>query len=205
MEDRETAVLSDNNTWNNSYWEIDVPKLNSSRQILKYIILSWYLEEPVSQFCLQERLRERCTQLKLFDYRELLLYTKELFLYALFRDPDLIKNDLFGNILTPGVYENFHYPEATDKDGTFRKSSKRRKKVPDRIVLKVVRQKKASKSAFKRGYNDHGSMATISEKARREANTDPIEHLARELEISTLLIATKAKQMRLLSEMLEGV
>lgn len=174
-----------------------VPRLFKKEYIIKYSILSWYLD-PWTQFELQEFLRKKCTQLGFFEIEALYLYSKELMLYTIFSENDCSHGSLFGNILQPGVYENITVisPEKTKK---------LRVKKSDFIFLSLKQRKPPKKKVYRRGYNDHGSMPPWDKKARTEANM-LLDYYERELERQRSQLHSKNKQLEYLYEMkLKGI
>lgn len=171
---------------------IHLPKIFRKTDIIKYSILSWYLN-PWTQFELQEFLRRRCTQMKYFEIETLYLYSKDLMMYTLFRENDCTHGSLFGNILQPGIFENNYYqtPEGPKKI---------RKKRTDFCYLSLYFRKRPTKPVYRRGYKDHGSLPPWDKKARTEAIMS-INTYEKELQIQREQLLAKNKQLELLYEM----
>lgn len=197
LENRTLGIEKDINQWNNSEIRLSIPKIFKKDYILKYAILSWYLD-PHTRFELQEFLRNRCTQQSLFEFKFLYLESKELLLYTLYRENDCKHGHLFGNILQPGVYETIKYnlPDGSPEEI--------RRVKDDRFVLFEYIQPKTKKPAFKRGYNDHGSQAPDDVKVRRQLN-ESIYSYEKELEKQNSILLAKNKQLKFISEILEGI
>lgn len=131
------------------------PKSQNRRTLAVMAILSWYLPS-ITRTEVQEYLRK-----KVIEHQQFYLYSylesKEQMVYNLFREYDYTLSDLFGNILKPRKPNG----ELSDKG----------KKVDEMNIKIVLREKRYPiYSAYKRGYNDHGSRADISVKARAKAN-----------------------------------
>jgi hypothetical protein len=149
--------------------KIKYPKLFSKRNLIKYSILSWWLT-PIAKFELQEILQKKSIQLH-FPEIQAYLYSKECMLATLFLENDLKHEDLFGNLLTSGIYENVIDPSG----------KRRRVRKSDFVTLYLQFRKKPKTKVFRRGYNDHGSMADPNKKAIREEEF--IENSSKQYEI----------------------
>jgi len=132
-----------------------VPKF-SKRRILRLCILSWYLPE-VTRWELQESLRSKMKETNLLQMGSY-LHSKQLCLFKLYLEDDLTHNDLFGNLLV----KNYKVREPNSNKIRFIE-------VREEVFLYLWTRPKPKKKEFKRGYNDHGSLADTSETARRDA------------------------------------
>lgn len=177
--------------------KLSVPRIFKKSDIIKYSILSWYCT-TWTRFELQEFLRKKCTQLRLFEIETLYLYSKELMLYTLFRENDCTHGNLFGNILQPGIYINNYYQD-------FEGIKKIRLKKSDFIKLVLSTRTKPKKKVFRRGYNDKGSLPPFDKRARIEANTESLTFYEKELERNREQLLAKNKQLQFLLEMNEGI
>jgi len=171
---------------------INLPKLFKKTDIIKYCILSWFLD-PWTQFELQEFLRRKCAQMRFFEVETLYLYSKDLMLYTLFRENDCTLGSLFGNILQPGVFVNNYYqtPEGPKKI---------RKKRADFCNLSIQLRKRPTEPVYRRGYKDKGSLPPWDKKARTEANM-VINFYEYELKKQREQLLAKNKQLELIYEM----
>lgn len=141
----------------NDYFKIRIPDVHSKRSLLKYCILSWSLP-PLARFELQEVLRKRSQQHHFFELISY-LQSKEVCYCLLFLETDYRLNDVFGNILQPRSNIWVKTPSG----------GRQRISVPDEIILELRHQPTPRRKIRRRGYNDHGSMADDSERARRKA------------------------------------
>lgn len=198
LEARVARIKDGDTIYNNSTLRIEIPKVFSKRYILKYSILSWYLD-PYTQFELQEFLRKICTNRKeLFDIRFLYLDSKEIMIYTLFRENDCSTSHLFGNILTNGVYEQLHYKSPEGK------SLKKKVFTQDKIKIYEYLQPKAKKLAFKRGYDDHGSLTPEDEKGRKKANMES-NAFEKEVEKQIEELRSMSKLEKFILEIRQGI
>lgn len=171
---------------------LHLPKIFRKTDVIKYCILSWYLD-PWTQFELQEFLRRKCTQMKYYEVETLYLYSKDLMKYTLFRENDCTLGSLFGNILQPGVFVNNYYqtPEGPKKI---------RKKRTDFCFLSMQFRNRPRKTVYRRGYKDKGSLPPWDKKARTEANIS-LNYYEYELERQREQLLAKNKQLELIYEM----
>lgn len=193
---RRRGIRKNITEYNNSELRIYIPRIFKKEYIIKYAVLSWYMESN-TRFYLQEILRAKCEQLGYPEIKFLYLYSRELMMFTLFSENDLKLGNLFGNILQPGVNVNINY---IDSYGNPRNEKQLR---ADYFDIQEYIQPKAKKSAFKSGYDDHGSMASLDVKARREANKS-LFSLEKELEKQNAELRAKNKQLEFLIG-LEGI
>jgi hypothetical protein len=140
----------------NSEIRIKTPPLNSPRTILKYAILSWYLPD-LSRFYLQEKLLQQTIRNHFWQIRVYLRSQKDCRI-ALLAELDYKLNDIFGNILQPGVHINRIAPDG----------SKYRENCPDLIKIGLQRPNRPKRTIRRRGYKDHGSLPDASTRAIRK-------------------------------------
>lgn len=172
---------------------LQFPRLFSVRNIIKYAVLSWWLPDW-TRIELQEVLRIKALKL---DYPEVgaYLYSRELCIFALYRETDCSHSDLFGNLLQNGVFENINTAEGS-----------RRIKKPDLIRLKIKFDPSPLRVNRKRGYNDHGSYSSISERARKVADQSAGQALQLEIELKRLQIETNYNlRIVQLRQQMEGI
>jgi len=190
-----------------------VPRAFTRRSLLKYAILSWYLPE-VSRFELQEYLRRTAERI---NYPELTIYinSREICFSALFLEYDYRKNDLFGNILQPGVYiwknntllssEYLEFRDLSESEKkVFSKEKDLRSKtaVPDQILLIPVHPRKPKKKVFRRGYNDHGSRPELDVAIARKEQKYDAYWTEQQLKIENRRVQSKLHQQNRLFEII---
>lgn len=146
---------------------LNIPRFFKKREILKYCILSWFVPF-LTQFEVQEYLRRKARALNYHEI-EIYLHSKELCAFTLYREYDYSLSDVFGNILKKGV-------SVIRKD---LKNKKIRVHCKDFLFLTIRRNPIAIKPERKRGYDDHGSLPSESEKSLRITNEEygSIEYL----------------------------
>lgn len=140
----------------NSDISIKYPKLFSSRSLIKYAILSWYLP-PYTQILLQEVLEVKATRLHFPEVKSY-LYSKKYMLANLYLETDYKHSEIFGNLLTKGVQNNIRTSEG----------EKRRITATDSVLLVLCNSSTAKRKVRRRGYNDQGSRAPKGVSAARE-------------------------------------
>ena len=134
------------------------PKIFSRKNLLKYSILSWYMPF-LTRFELQEVIRRKAEAAQ-FSEIKIYLHSKKVCAFALFRETDYSLNNVFGNILQKGIFINL-------KDD-FNKNHRIKSK--DFCYLTLQRKPKVLIAERKRGYNDHGSLPSDSERNYKEVN-----------------------------------
>lgn len=176
---------------------VKYPKLFSKRNLIKYSVLSWWLT-PIAKFELQEILQKKAIQLH-FPEIQSYLYSRECMMASLFLENDLKHEDLFGNLLTNGIYENI-----VDTNGKHKRLHK-----SDFVTLYLQFRKKPNAKVFRRGYNDHGSMADPDKKAIRDEEYIELSTKQYELELQrtkeSLLSKTLINEMLIFLNELEGI
>lgn len=99
------------------------------------------------------------------------LHSWELCVFKLFQEDDLTLSDLFGNVLK---YER----NEKDKTGKIHKV-----KMDLNISLFLWTKPNPRKKVFRRGYNDHGSLADPNEKARTQELKNELSQFVLEEEL----------------------
>lgn len=176
---------------------LKIPTLASKRNLLKYAILSWYIPE-VTRWELQEFIRNRAISLH-FPEVAAYCYSKEVMTYLLYSENDLKHSDLFGNILQRGIYI-YHKDSSGDRVKV---------KIDDFVSLTLKYRSKPKKKVFRRGYNDHGSLADSSKKAIQEEEGKELGQQQLEIELrrvtEKLQLSNLINQTLLSLQDLEGI
>lgn len=127
----------------------------SRRRLMCLIILSWFLPE-ITRWELQESLRAKLKEQNLFEWSSY-IHSYELLVFKLANEDDFTLSDLFGNVLKSITCVRESDPQK------FKSTLKGLK-----IHIFLGNKPKPKKKVFRRGYNDHGSEADPSQKARTE-------------------------------------
>lgn len=177
------------------YYSLCLPKnLFTKRSLIKYAILSWFLP-PLTQFELQEILRSKARAQHYIEI-ESYIYSYELCALAIYLETDYSQNDVFGNILQEGNMVN-----GFDLSGKKKKVNSR-----DYCFLNLNRKSRIRRPQRKRGYNDHGSSASLQTKVIKKLNQEygSQKSYQRELELTSYHLQTENRILMLLS-ILESV
>jgi len=131
---------------------------------------------------LSDSFRNGMTEMELYIYKEF----KEQFLSCALRFRHSSKGKVWVSIITREAYTSIYYMcinnillPITEWNGNYNKLEKRRW-IQEHFTLRYNTPRRQKKQERIRGYRDHGSMASVSEKARRAANTSPIRGVTQE-------------------------
>jgi len=161
----ETSEEEDWKSPNPMWFEIRLPRNFSKNFLIKYALLSWYLPE-ITSFELREIIRKRATEKGFFELASY-CHSKKLCSLAFFREIDLTKSELFGNIIQEGSIE---ISKFSDPDSGQLKT--KRIRIPDFCFLVLRSPQRATPRVFRRGYNDHGSTTPDDRKGRNDYKLD---------------------------------
>jgi len=165
---------------------------NSPRDVLKMAILSWWMS-PQTAHEVQDVLRILIRQ-KHMLYLDCYLQSKEITLALLYLETDVKHSDLFGNLLLLKMRKTFR-----GSDGEKEISRRFQVKIPD-LELTWEIPPRPKKKGFRKGYHDHGSMATISQRNLRKGIREHRPLQERELLLEMRDLSDFAQSRRKINE-----
>jgi len=148
--------LEDTDRQSNREIKVSFERVHTRNDLLKFCILSWYLPE-ITRYYFQDELRETIEKTNFYEFK-IYLESNELCLFTLYRENHVSHISLFGNILNDKITKRINLPQGKTV------------RVKKKFFIKLVLSEKSvpKKKTFKRGYDDHGSLAPQSRSIERK-------------------------------------